>query len=76
MPMARVRPTGVTAMETMVGAVTVRVVPCETLPSEAVMVVVPAATPAANPLASIVAVAVAEELHVTKFVISALLPSL
>lgn len=74
--MPRVKPTGVTAIETIVGAVTVRVVFPETLPKEAVIVVVPAATPAANPLASIVAVALAEEPHATRFVISALLPSL
>jgi len=76
MPIPRVRPTGVTATETMVGAVTVSDVLCEMLASDAEMVVVPAATPVANPLALIVAVAVVDELHITRFVRSELLPSL
>ena len=76
MPIPRVRPTGVTAIETMVGAVTVSDVLCEMLARDAVMVVVPAAAPVANPLALIVAVAVVDELHITRFVRSELLPSL
>ena len=63
-------------METIVGAVTVSVVVCEMLAKDAEMVVVPAATVVASPFASMVAVAVDEEPHVTRVVISALLPSL
>ncbi len=74
--MARVKPSGVTAMETMVGAVTVRVVLCEMLAKDAEMVVGPAASVDARPLASIVAVAGDDEPHVTNVVMSALLPSL
>ncbi len=74
--MARVNPSGVTAMETTVGAVTVRVVVCEMLAKVAEMVVGPAATVVASPLASMVAVAGDDEAHVTKLVMSALLPSL
>ncbi len=74
-PMASVWPSGVTAIETIVGAVTVRVVLCEMLAKDAEMVVVPAATVAASPLASMVAAAV-DEAHVTNVVMSALLPSL
>ncbi len=44
-------------------------------PKDAEMLVVPAATAVASPLASMVAVAVVEEIHVTRLVISALLPS-
>ncbi len=74
--MGRVNPSGVTAMETIVGAVTVSVVVCEMLAKDAEMVVVPGVTVVASPLASMVAVAVDDEPHVTSVVISALLPSL
>jgi len=74
--MPRVNPTGVTAIETMVGAVTVSVVDCETPAKLAEMLVVPAATAVAVPFETIVAVAVEEEAHATKVVRSALLPSL
>jgi len=76
MPMARVKPTGVTEMEAMLGAVTARLVDCETPAKLAEMLVVPAATAVTMPLEVMVAVAVADELHETTFVISALLPSL
>ena len=76
MPMPRVRSSGVTVMDTMLGAVTVTLVDWETPANEAETVVDPAATAASNPLASIVAVAVEEELHVTRVVRSDVLPSL
>lgn len=76
MPMARVRPTGVTAMDTIVGAVTVTVVDCETPAKDAETLVEPAATAVSNPLASMVAIAVEEELQVTRVVRSEVLPSL
>ena len=75
MPMPRVCPTGVTLMETRLGAVTVRLVDPETPPREAVIVVEPAATPVAIPDAPMVAVFVEEELQLTSAVRSALLPS-
>jgi hypothetical protein len=74
--MPRVKPTGVTEMEAMLGAVTARLVDCETPAKLAEMLVVPAATAVTIPLEVMVAVAGAEELHETTFVISALLPSL
>jgi hypothetical protein len=75
MPMPKVSPSGVTAIETMLGAVTVRLVDCETPPRLAEMLVVPAFTEFTRPVELTVAVAVADELHETRFVISALLPS-
>ena len=75
-PMPRVNPTGVTAIETTVGAVTVSVVDCETPAKLAEMLVVPAATAAAAPFEAMVAVAVEEEAHATNAVRSAVLPSL
>ena len=74
--MPRVNPTGVTAIETTVGTVTVSVVDCEMPAKLAEMLVVPAATAVAVPFETIVAVAVEEEAHATKVVRSALLPSL
>jgi hypothetical protein len=74
--MPSVNPTGVTAIETIVGAVTVRVVDCETPPKLAEMFVEPEATALTSPVVLIVAVAVDEEFHVTTEVRSALLPSL
>ena len=76
MPIPSVRPTGVTAIETMLGAVTVSTVLWLTLPRLAEIFAVPLATELASPLALIVATDVAEELHVTRFVRSELLPSL
>ncbi len=76
MPIPRVRPTGVTAIDTMLGAVTVSEVDCVTPAKDAEIFVLPAATAVTNPDALIVAVAVADELHVTSKVMSALLPSL
>ena len=76
MPMARVKSSGVTEMDVMVGAVTVTEVDLETLPRVAVMVAVPAAIPLTRPAASTVALAMAEEDQVTRLVRSRLLPSL
>jgi hypothetical protein len=76
MPMARVKSSGVTEMDVMVGAVTVTEVDLETLPRVAVMVAVPAAIPLTRPAASTVALAMVEEDQVTRLVRSRLLPSL
>ena len=76
MPMPRVSPTGVTAMEAIAGAVTVRLVDCETPAYLAEMFVAPAAAPVTRPLVFTVAMDIAEELQDTSFVISALVPSL
>lgn len=76
MPIPSVSPSGVTAIETIVGAVTVNVVDCEMPPKLAEMLVEPAASALASPLALMVAVAVDDELQVTIVVRSALLPSL
>lgn len=76
MPIPRVSPTGVTAMDTMVGVVTVTVVDCEIPAKDAETLVEPAATVLNNPLASMVAVAVEELLQVTRVVRSEVLPSL
>jgi hypothetical protein len=59
---------GVTAIETSVAAVTVRVVEPEMLPEVALMVVVPAFNAEARPAALIVPVAVLEEAQVTLLV--------
>jgi hypothetical protein len=74
--MARVKSSGVTEMDVMVGAVTVTEVDLETLPRVAVMVAVPAATPLTRPTPSTVALAMVEEDQVTRLVRSRLLPSL
>ena len=76
MPMPRVRSSGVTVMDPMLGAVTVTLVDWEIPAKVAETFVDPAATAVSNPLASIVAVAVEEELQVTKAVRSEVLPSL
>ena len=75
MPIPRVSPTGVTAIETIVGAVTVRLVEAETPAKLAEIFVVPAVTALASPLPPIVATPVEDEAHVTRLVRSALLPS-
>ncbi len=75
-PMPWVKPSGVTVTDTMLGAVTVTLVDCDTPANVAETFVDPAATAVSNPLASIVAVAVEEELHVTRAVRSEVLPSL
>jgi len=74
--MPRVNPTGVTAIETIVGAVTVSVVDWETPAKLAEMLVEPEVSALAIPAAVIVATAVEDELQVTSVVKSALLPSL
>jgi hypothetical protein len=75
MPMPNVSPSGVTAMETIVGAVTFRLVDGVKPPNDAEMVVVPAATELTMPAALIFAVAVEDELQDTNLVRSELLPS-
>ena len=74
-PMPNVWPTGVTAIETRLGAVTVSAVDCDTAPNDAEMLVKPAATALTSPVVLMVAVAVEDEPHVTRSVMSALLPS-
>lgn len=75
-PIASVNPSGVTVIETMLGAVTVSEVDCETPPKFAEMLVEPAAAAETNPVALTVAVVLEDELQVTSAVRSALLPSL
>ena len=69
-PWGKVGLAGVTVMEDRVAVVTVRVVPPETSPKVAVMIVLPAARPLAKPLLSTVATAVLEDRHVTNVVMS------
>ncbi len=76
MPIPRVRPTGVTEIEEIVGAVTVKVVDCDRPLKLAEMVVVPATSEFTRPAELTVAVALEDEFQETKFVRSALLPSL
>ena len=76
MPMPRVRPPGVPELEARAGAVPVRLVDCETPAYVAERFVAPAAAPVTRPLEVTVSMDVAEELHVTSFVMSALVPSL
>ncbi len=65
---------GVTAMETRVGAVTVRTVDPLIVPEVAVIVVVPAATVVANPAELMVAALVAEEVQMAELVRLAVVP--
>lgn len=74
--MPRVKSSGVTVMDTMLGAVTVTLVDCETPANVAETFVDPAATAASNPLVLIVAVEVEEEFQMTRAVRSEELPSL
>lgn len=76
MPIPSVSPTGLTAIETMLGAVTVSEVLWFTPAMLAEIFVVPVATELASPVALIVTADVTEELHDTRFVRSELLPSL
>ena len=66
---------GVTAIDTSVGAVTVRVVDTVTEPEAAPILVLPCASVVASPELPIVATAVFEELHATEPVRSRALPS-
>lgn len=75
MPIPKVNPTGVTAIDTMLGAVTVSKVACEIDAKLAEMLDVPAAMVLTTPFGAMVAIPVEEEFHVTKLVRSALLPS-
>ena len=74
--MPNVRPSGVTAMDAILGAATVRLVDCDTAPRLAEIFVVPATSELTRPVELMVAIAVAEELQETKFVRSEMLPSL
>jgi hypothetical protein len=65
---------GVTAMETRVGAVTVRRVDPLIAPEVAVIVVVPAEEAVANPAELMFATLVAVEVHVTELVRFAVVP--
>jgi len=76
MPIGRVKPSGVTAIEATVGVVTVTLVDWEILPRVAEIFVVPAANELTRPAELTVAVAVEDEPHVTRLVTSVLLPSL
>jgi hypothetical protein len=76
MPIGSVIPSGVMEIAEIVGAVTVAVVDWETLLSVAVIVAEPASRPVTAPVAFTVAMAIGEELQVTRAVKSALLPSL
>ena len=75
-PMPRVNPSGVTTIAEIVGVVTVIVVDPVIPLRVAEIVVVPAATAVPIPFTSTVAVAVEDELQVTRVVRSRLLPSL
>jgi hypothetical protein len=75
MPMPKVKPTGVTEIETRLGAETVSEVDPEMLPSDAEMLLEPAALPVTSPDALTVATVSEEESHVTSALKSALLPS-
>lgn len=66
---------GVTAMESMVAGVTVRLLEPLMDPELAVMVAFPAAIAVTSPVAETVAVAVAEESQVAVLVRSCVLPS-
>lgn len=66
---------GVTTMEDKVAEVTIRVVPPETSPEVAVMIVVPAVRPLAKPVTLTVATAVSDDLQVARAVISLVVPS-
>ena len=68
--------TGVTAMDTRVAALTVRLPDPLTVPDVAVMVVVPMPVPVARPPLAIVATPGDEELQVTVLVRFRVLPSL
>lgn len=67
---------GVTAMDTMLAGVTVRVLDPLIEPELALMVAVPTAVAVTSPVADTVAVVVDEELHVAVLVRSCVLPSL
>lgn len=67
---------GVTAMDTMVAGVTVRLLDPLIEPELALMVAVPTAVAVTSPVADTVAVVVDEELHVAVLVRSCVLPSL
>jgi hypothetical protein len=75
-PIPNVNPSGVTVIDAILGAVTVRMVLWLTPPRLAVTFVDPAATAVTIPLLLTFAMLVADELQVTRLVKSALLPSL
>lgn len=75
-PMPNVNPSGVTVIDAMLGAVTVRLVLWLTPPRLAVIFADPAAKAVTIPVPPTFAMLVADELQVTRLVKSALLPSL
>ena len=75
-PIAKVKPTGVTAIEETMGAVTVSIVLCVTPARLAEIFAVPVCRELANPVALILAIEDVDELQATMLVRSALLPSL
>ena len=74
-PTATLGLVGVTAIPVKVALDTVRLACPDTLPEVAAIVVIPAPTPVATPLLAIVATVPLDELHVTRVVISWLVPS-
>lgn len=74
--MPSVSPTGETVIDEIVGAITARLVLCDTPSKLADMVVVPEDIALASPLALMAVIAGLEELQLTRLVMSALLPSL
>jgi hypothetical protein len=67
--------TGVTTIDTRVGAVTVSVVEAVTDPEAAPIIVLPCPSVVARPEVLIVAIPVFDEVHVTELVISCVVPS-
>lgn len=76
MPIPNVNPSGVTVIDAMIGAVTVRPVVWLTPARLAVIFVDPPATAVTIPLALTLAIPMAYELQATRLVRSAVLPSL
>lgn len=76
MPIPNVNPSGVTAIDAMLGAVTVRLVLCVAPAKLTVIVVDPAASVVTIPVELTFAIPAAYELQATRLVRSALLPSL
>ena len=74
-PFANEEFAGVTAIDTRVGAPTVRLVDPEIAPEVAVMDVLPVATPVASPALLIVPIAGSDDVHIAEEVRSWVLPS-
>jgi hypothetical protein len=75
-PIPKVNPSGVTVIDAMLGAVTVRLVLCVTPAKLALIFVDPAASVVTTPVELTFAIPIAYELQATTVVRSALLPSL